>query len=358
MVDSSNLDWYKDAIFYEVHVRTFFDSNGDGVGDFIGLKQKLPYIKSLGVTAVWLMPFFVSPLRDDGYDIADFYAIHPDYGTMADFERFIQAAHEAEIRVIADLVVNHVSSESLWFQEARKDSSSPFHHYFVWSDDPTRYQEARIIFCDTEMSNWTFDAKAGKHDWHRFFAHQPDLNYDNPAVQEEMLKVVDFWMEKGLDGFRVDAVPYLFEREGTSCENLPETHGFLKRLRAHVDQHHQGALLLAEANQWPTDVVKYYGEGDEFHMCFNFPIMPRMFMAVRKEDRTPIEEIIANLPQIPPNCQWAIFLRNHDELSLEMVTDEERDYMYKQYAHDHRMKLNMGICRRMFHPNAKRSPCH
>ncbi len=245
MVDSNNLDWYKDAIFYEVHVRTFFDSNGDGVGDFIGLKQKLPYIKSLGVTAVWLMPFFVSPLRDDGYDIADFYAIHPDYGTMADFERFIQAAHEAEIRVIADLVVNHVSSESLWFQEARKDSSSPFHHYFVWSDDPTRYQEARIIFCDTEMSNWTFDAKAGKHDWHRFFAHQPDLNYDNPAVQEEMLKVVDFWMEKGLDGFRVDAVPYLFEREGTSCENLPETHGFLKRLRAHVDQHHQGALLVA-----------------------------------------------------------------------------------------------------------------
>ncbi len=341
-------DWYKDAIFYEVHVRTFQDSNADGIGDFPGLTERLPYIRDLGVDCIWLLPFYPSPLKDDGYDIADYYNINPDYGTLADFEYFLQRAHEMGIRVIADLVVNHTSSDSKWFQEARSNADSHYRDYYVWSDDPNKYKDARIIFIDTEASNWTYDPVAGQHYWHRFFSHQPDLNYDNPTVQEEMLKVVDFWLEKGLDGFRVDAVPYLFQREGTNCENLPETHEFCKKLRAHVDQHFPGSLLLAEANQWPEDVVQYFGEGDEFHMCFNFPIMPRMFMAIRKEDRKPVEDIILRLPKIPESCQWATFLRNHDELSLEMVTDEERDYMYNEYARDPRMKLNLGIKRRLF----------
>ncbi len=348
MDNAENPDWYKDAIFYEVSVRAFSDSNGDGIGDFQGLTEKLPYIEELGVTCVWLLPYYPSPLRDDGYDIADYYGINPDYGTIADLEHFIEQAHLRGIRVIADLVVNHTSSENRWFQEARSSPDSPYRDYYVWSDDPQKYDGVRIIFCDTETSNWSFDPVAGQHYWHRFFSHQPDLNYDNPAVQNEMLRVVDFWLSKGLDGFRVDAVPYLFEREGTSCENLPETHEFCKKLRAHVDKHFPGTLLLAEANQWPEDVVQYFGEGDQFNSCFNFPIMPRMFMSIRKENRRPIEDIIKKLPKIPEDCQWVTFLRNHDELSLEMVTDEERDYMYSEYARDPRMKLNLGIRRRLF----------
>jgi maltose alpha-D-glucosyltransferase/alpha-amylase len=341
-------DWYRDAVFYEVPVRAFYDANGDGKGDFRGLTEKLPYIRDLGVTCIWLLPMYPSPLRDDGYDIADFYGIHADYGTMRDFEHCLEEAHRAGLRVIADLVVNHTSSDCAWFQEARASRASPYRDYYVWSDDPSRYADARVIFCDTEKSNWTFDPVAGQHYWHRFFSHQPDLNYDNPAVQDEMLRVVDFWMEKGLDGFRVDAVPYLFERDGTSCENLPETHAFCRRLRAHMDRKYPGGLLLAEANQWPRDVVQYFGNGDEFHMCFNFPLMPRMFMALRREDATPIIDIVKQLPAIPENCQWATFLRNHDELTLEMVTDEDRDYMWREYAEDPKMRLNLGIRRRLF----------
>ncbi len=341
-------DWYKDAIFYEVSVRAFLDESGNGIGDFRGLTEKLPYIADLGVTAIWLLPFYPSPLRDDGYDIADYYSIHPDYGSMHDFEEFLSQAHLLDLKVVADLVVNHTSSENRWFQEARRDRGSPFRDYYVWSDDPGRFPDARVIFCDTEVSNWTYDHLAGQHYWHRFYSHQPDLNYDNPAVQEEMFKVVDFWLGKGLDGFRVDAVPYLFEREGTNCENLPETHEFSRKLRAWVEERYPGTVLLAEANQWPHDVVEYFGKGDEFHMCFNFPLMPRLFMAMRREDKNPIVDIVKKLPPIPQDCQWATFLRNHDELSLEMVTDEERDYMYREYAKDPRMKINIGIRRRLF----------
>lgn len=341
-------DWYKEAVIYEVFVRSFKDGNGDGIGDFIGLREKLPYIRDLGVTCVWLLPMYPSPLRDDGYDIADYYNIHADYGTMRDFEAFLEEAHRHDIRVIADLVVNHTSSEHPWFKQAVEDPESPYHDYFVWSETPERYKDVRVIFCDTETSNWTYHHQAGKYYWHRFFSHQPDLNYDNPAVRQEMLNIVDFWLSKGLDGFRVDAVPYLFEREGTNCENLPETHEFLKELRAFVDDRHPGTLLLAEANQWPQDVVEYFGDGDECHMAFNFPLMPRLFMAIRQEDRKPIENIINLLPHIPENCQWAMFLRNHDELTLEMVTDEERDYMYSEYAKEMRMRINVGIRRRLF----------
>ncbi len=340
--------WYKDAVFYEVHVRAFADSNGDGIGDFKGLTSKLPYIRDLGVTCIWLLPFYPSPLRDDGYDIADYYNVNPDYGTIEDLEEFLDTAHHMGIRVVADLVMNHTSSDCEWFQEARKDPESPYRDYFVWSDDPTKYSDARVIFCDTEASNWTYDPVAGQHFWHRFFSHQPDLNYENPAVQEEMLKALDFWMSKGLDGFRVDAIPYLFEEEGTICENLPKTHEFCKRLRKHFEERYPNGLLLAEANQWPQDVVEYFGKGDKFHMCFNFPLMPRMFMAIRREDATPIIDIIRQLPHIPENCQWATFLRNHDELTLEMVTDDDRDYMWNEYASDPRMRLNLGIRRRLF----------
>lgn len=340
--------WYKDAIFYEVYVRGFYDGNADGKGDFAGLREKLPYIQDLGANCIWLLPIYESPLRDDGYDISDYFAVHPDYGAMQDFEEFIAAAHRLGVRVIADLVVNHTSSDCRWFQEARRDKSSPYREYYVWSDDATKYSDARVIFCDTETSNWTYDPVAKSHYWHRFFSHQPDLNYENPAVHEEMLGIVDFWMEKGLDGFRVDAVPYLYEREGTNCENLPETHAFAKRLRAHTNRKFPDGLLLAEANQWPQDVVEYFGSGDEFHMCFNFPLMPRMFMAIRREDSLPVSEIISKLPPIPNHCQWATFLRNHDELTLEMVTGEERDYMWAEYAKDRRMRLNLGIRRRLF----------
>ncbi|HXG65164.1 MAG TPA: maltose alpha-D-glucosyltransferase [Blastocatellia bacterium] len=339
--------WFKDAIFYEVYVRSFYDSNADGLGDFPGFIEKLDYLEWLGITCIWLLPMYASPLRDGGYDISDYYSIMPEYGTVADFKQFLEAAHARGIRVIADLVINHTSDQHPWFQEARLSPHSSKRDWYVWSDTDQKYSQARVIFSDTERSNWTWDEMAGAYYWHRFFSHQPDLNYDNPEVQQAMLDVVSFWMELGIDGFRVDAVPYLFEREGTICENLPETHAFLKRLRAHVDEHYPGRLLLAEANQWPEDVVAYFGSGDEFHMCYHFPIMPRLFMALRQEDRRPIVEILERTPAIPDNCQWGMFLRNHDELTLEMVTDEERDYLYNEYAKDRRMRLNMGIRRRL-----------
>ncbi|AKQ66343.1 Trehalose synthase [Myxococcus hansupus] len=339
--------WYKKALIYELHLRAFHDSNGDGHGDIPGLIEKLPYLQDLGINCLWLLPHYPSPLRDDGYDIADFYGVHPDYGTLADFQRLVDEAHKRDIRVITELVVNHTSDQHPWFQEARSDPNSPKRDWYVWSDTDDQYKGARIIFLDTERSNWTWDPVAKQYFWHRFFSHQPDLNYDNPEVQEAMLDVMRFWLNMGVDGFRCDAVPYLFEREGTNCENLPETHAFLKRLRKTIDAEYQGKMLLAEANQWPADVRVYFGDGDEFHMGFHFPVMPRLFMAVRREDRTPIVEIMQQTPDIPDNCQWAIFLRNHDELTLEMVTDEDRDYMYREYATDPRMRINLGIRRRL-----------
>lgn len=339
--------WYKKALIYELHIRAFHDSNGDGHGDIPGLIDKLPYLQDLGVDCLWLLPHYPSPLRDDGYDIADYYGIHPDYGTLADFQRLVEEAHKRGLRILIELVVNHTSDQHPWFQEARRDPKSPKRNWYVWSDTDEAYKGARIIFTDTERSNWTWDPVAKQYFWHRFFSHQPDLNYDNPEVQEAMLDVMRFWLNMGVDGFRCDAVPYLFEREGTNCENLPETHAFLKRLRKTIDAEYQGKVLLAEANQWPADVRVYFGEGDEFHMGFHFPVMPRLFMAVRREDRTPIVEIMQQTPDIPDNCQWAIFLRNHDELTLEMVTDEDRDYMYREYATDPRMRINLGIRRRL-----------
>jgi maltose alpha-D-glucosyltransferase/alpha-amylase len=339
--------WFKKAVFYEIHLRGFFDGNGDGSGDFRGLTEKLDYLQWLGVDCIWLLPMFASPLRDGGYDIADFYAVHPDYGTIEDVHAFIEAAHERGMRVIADLVMNHTSSDHEWFQEARSSPDSPKRDWYVWSDTNERYPGARVIFVDTEPSNWTWDPVAGAFYWHRFFSHQPDLNYENPEVQEAMLDVLRFWLDLGLDGFRLDAVPYLFEEEGTNCENLAETHVFLKRVRATVDAEYPDRVLLAEANQWPEDVVQYFGEGDECHMAFHFPVMPRMFMAVRREESTPMYEILERTPAIPDSCQWGLFLRNHDELTLEMVTDEERDYMYAEYAKDPRMKINVGIRRRL-----------
>jgi maltose alpha-D-glucosyltransferase / alpha-amylase len=339
--------WFKSAIIYELHIRAFFDSTGDGKGDINGLISKLPYLQDLGVNCLWLLPMYPSPLRDDGYDIADFYAIHPDYGTIEDFQHLVDAAHARGIRILTELVVNHTSDQHPWFQEARSSPESPKRSWYVWSDTDQKYQGARIIFTDTERSNWTWDPVAKQYYWHRFFSHQPDLNYDNPEVQEEMLNIMRFWLRMGVDGFRCDAVPYLFEREGTNCENLPETHAFLKRLRATIDREFPNRVLLAEANQWPSDVRVYFGDGDEFHMGFHFPVMPRIFMSVRREERTPIVEIMQQTPDIPEGCQWAIFLRNHDELTLEMVTDEDRDYMYREYAKDPRMKLNLGIRRRL-----------
>jgi maltose alpha-D-glucosyltransferase / alpha-amylase len=339
--------WYKHAVFYEVYVRGFYDSNADGIGDFPGLTEKLDYIRDLGVDCIWLLPMYPSPLRDGGYDIADFYSILPEYGTLEDFKAFLAAAHARGIRVITDLVINHTSDQHAWFQEARLSPHSPKRDWYVWSDTDTRYSQARIIFIDTERSNWTWDEQAGAFYWHRFFSHQPDLNYDNPEVQKAMLDVMAFWLDLGIDGFRVDAVPYLYEREDTNCENLPETHAFLKHMSAFVKERYPDALLLAEANQWPEDVVAYFGDGDEFHMCYHFPIMPRLFMAVRQEDRRPIVEILERTPAIPSNCQWGMFLRNHDELTLEMVTDEERDYLYTEYAKSAKMRLNVGIRRRL-----------
>ncbi len=347
MTLKSDPQWYRDAVIYEVFCRGFYDSNGDGVGDLRGLTAKLDYLHWLGVDCLWLLPVFASPLRDGGYDISDFYQVHPDYGTVDDLRELIEEAHERGIRVISDLVMNHTSDQHPWFQEARQGPQSQKRDWYVWSETMARYREARVIFVDSETSNWTWDDQAGAYYWHRFFRHQPDLNYDNPAVQEAMLDVVRFWLRLGLDGLRLDAVPYLFEREGTNCENLPETHAFLKRVRAEVDREFPNRVLLAEANQWPQDVRAYFGDGDECQMCFHFPLMPRMFMGLRQELRYPITEILSQTPPIPSNCQWGIFLRNHDELTLEMVTDSERDYMYAEYARDPRMKLNVGIRRRL-----------
>jgi maltose alpha-D-glucosyltransferase/alpha-amylase len=339
--------WYKDAIFYEVYVRGFQDSTGDGNGDLAGLNDRLDYLKELGVDCLWLMPIYESPLKDDGYDISDFYKVHPALGTVEQFEALTKAAHARGIRIVADLVLNHTSDQHPWFQEARRNPASPYRDYYVWSDTDDKYRNARVIFKDTESSNWCWDPIARQYYWHRFFSHQPDLNYDNPAVRREILNVMAFWLDRGLDGFRVDAVPYLYEREGTSCENLAESHAFCKTMRRFVEERYPGTLLLAEANQWPHDLLPYFGDGDEFHMAFNFPLMPRMFMAIRREQAWPIIEIMDQMPVIPPTCQWAIFLRNHDELTLEMVTDEERDYMYGEYARDPRMRLNLGIRRRL-----------
>ncbi|MDQ2586121.1 maltose alpha-D-glucosyltransferase [Saccharothrix yanglingensis] len=344
-------DWFKGAVFYEVLVRAFSDSNGDGTGDLRGLASRLDYLEWLGVDCLWLPPFYASPLRDGGYDISDFRAVLPEFGTVEDFVYLLDEAHRRGIRVITDLVLNHTSDAHPWFQQSRSDPDGPYGDYYVWSDDDQKYADARIIFVDTESSNWTYDPVRGQFYWHRFFSHQPDLNFENPHVQEAMLDTLRFWLDLGIDGFRLDAVPYLFEQEGTNCENLPRTHDFLKRCRKVVDDEYPGRVLLAEANQWPSDVVEYFGDpevgGDECHMAFHFPLMPRIFMAVRRESRFPISEILAQTPQIPSGAQWGIFLRNHDELTLEMVTDEERDYMYAEYAKDPRMKANIGIRRRL-----------
>ncbi len=340
--------WFKDAVIYETHVKSFSDSNDDGCGDLRGLVQKLDYLQDLGVTCLWLLPLFPSPLKDDGYDISDYKAIHPDYGTLEDFRELVGAAHARGIRVLVELVVNHTSDQHPWFQRARRaPPGSPERAYYVWSDTDEKYKDARIIFTDTEKSNWTWDPEAKQYYWHRFFSHQPDLNFDNPAVLRELLEVLSFWAELGVDAFRLDAVPYLIERDGTSCENLPGTHEVLRALRRHVDERFPGRMLLAEANQWPEDVRPYFGEGDECHMAFHFPLMPRIFMALRLEDVEPIVEIMRRTPPIPDTCQWALFLRNHDELTLEMVTSDERDYMYLAYSQDPRMKLNVGIRRRL-----------
>ena len=341
-------DWYKDAVFYEVHVKAFMDGNGDGVGDFAGLTERLDYLAELGVDCLWILPMYASPLRDDGYDIADFFAVHPAYGTLEDFQKFLDAAHARGLRVIADLVMNHTSDAHPWFQASRADPASPYADYYVWSATDRRYTDARVIFVDAEKSNWTWDPQRRAYYWHRFFSHQPDLNYDSPTVRRAMLDVMRFWLARGLDGFRCDAVPYLVERDGTSCENLPETHAVLKELRAVIDREYGGdRLLLAEANQWPEDVRPYFGDGDEFHMAFNFPLMPRLYLALRLEERRPIVDIYTHTPPIPPGCQWGLFLRNHDELTLEMVTNEERAFMYYAYAQDPEMKLNLGIRRRL-----------
>ena len=342
------IHWYKDAIIYELHIKAFKDSDGDGVGDLKGLMQKLDHLEDLGVTAIWLLPFYPSPLRDDGYDIADYYSINPSYGEMHDFKLFVKEAHRRGLKVITELVLNHTSDQHPWFQRARKAPKGSKHRdFYVWTDDPKKYKDVRIIFTDTEPSNWTWDPVAGQYFWHRFFSHQPDLNYDNPEIQKEVFKALDFWFETGVDGFRLDAVPYLFERDGTNCENLPETHAFLKKLRAHVDRKWENKLLLAEANMWPEDSASYFGDGDECHMNYHFPIMPRLFMALKMEDRYPIIDIISQTPEIPEACQWAMFLRNHDELTLEMVTDEERDYMYKVYTKDPMARINIGIRHRL-----------
>jgi maltose alpha-D-glucosyltransferase/alpha-amylase len=348
LIDRTQGDWYKDAIIYQLHIKAFMDANNDGIGDFAGLIDRLDYVAELGVTAIWLLPFYVSPLRDDGYDIADYREINPNYGRQEDFQRLVDEAHARGLRVITELVINHTSDQHPWFQRARlAPAGSPERDFYVWSDSDAKFPETRIIFIDTEKSNWTFDAEAGAFYWHRFYSHQPDLNFDNPEVLKEVLSVMRYWLDMGVDGLRLDAIPYLVEREGTNNENLLETHDVLKKIRAELDAHYQDRMLLAEANQWPEDTRPYFGEGDECHMGFHFPLMPRMFMAVAQEDRHPITDIIRQTPEIPPNCQWAIFLRNHDELTLEMVTDEERDYMWTYYATDRRSRINLGIRRRL-----------
>jgi len=345
---SDDPEWFKDAIIYQLHVKTFMDADGNGIGDFKGLLKKLDYLQDLGITAIWLLPFYPSPQKDDGYDISDYFDIHPDYGSLKDFREFVKSAHYRGIRVITELVLNHTSDQHRWFQLARRsDPDSPFRDFYVWSDTPEWFQEARVIFQDFESSNWSWDPAAKAYYWHRFYSHQPDLNFDNPKVRKTMRKVIDFWMDMGVDGLRLDAVPYLFEREGTNCENLPQTHEYLKELRNHVDTHYKSRMLLAEANQWPENAVDYFGDGDECHMAFHFPIMPRLYMALWMEDRFPLIDILEQTPTIPESSQWAIFLRNHDELTLEMVTDEERDYMYRVYARDPQARINLGIRRRL-----------
>src|SRR5271157_2967516 len=340
--------WYKDAVVYELHVKAFKDSNADGIGDFPGLIQKLDYLRDLGTTCIWLLPFFPSPLKDDGYDISDYLNVHPMYGTVEDFRTFLAAAHDREMQVMIELVVNHTSDQHPWFQAARQaPRGSAERDFYVWSDTEQKYKDARIIFSDTERSNWTWDPVAKQYYWHRFFSHQPDLNYDNPKVVEEILKIMRYWLDLGVDALRVDAIPYLVERDGTSCENLPETHATIKSIRAAIDADYANRLILAEANQWPADVRPYFGDGDECHMSFHFPLMPRIYSALRQEDRLPITDIMAHTPAIPDNCQWGLFLRNHDELTLEMVTDDERDYMYFAYSADPRMRVNVGIRRRL-----------
>jgi maltose alpha-D-glucosyltransferase / alpha-amylase len=344
-------EWYRRALFYEVLIRGFQDASGDGTGDIKGLTARLDYLQWLGIDCIWLLPIYESPLRDGGYDIADYLRVLPEYGNIADFVELVEQSHRRGMRIIADLVMNHTSDQHAWFQASRSDPDGPYGDFYVWADEPDAYSDARIIFVDTETSNWTFDPVRGQYFWHRFFSHQPDLNFENPKVQDAMIEVLKFWLDLGIDGFRLDAVPYLYEREGTNCENLKETHEYLKRIRTEIDAAYPDRVLLAEANQWPADVVQYFGDeetgGNECHMAFHFPLMPRIFMAVRREQRYPISEILAQTPKIPAGCQWGIFLRNHDELTLEMVTDEERDYMYKEYAKDPRMKANIGIRRRL-----------
>ncbi|MFZ0014394.1 MAG: maltose alpha-D-glucosyltransferase, partial [Acidimicrobiia bacterium] len=348
MTTTADKAWYHDAIIYEVHVRAFRDENGDGIGDFRGLTSKLDYLKDLGVTALWLLPFYPSPLRDDGYDISDYRSINPDYGTMSDFRRFLAEAHKRELKVITELVINHTSDQHPWFQRARRaPEGSSERDFYVWTQDTSLYKDARIIFQDTEKSNWTWDPEAGAYYWHRFFSHQPDLNFENPAVHEAIFEALEFWLDMGVDGLRLDAVPYLYERDGTMCENLPETHEFLRKLRARMDEKYEDRMFLAEANQWPEDSVAYFGDGDECHMCFHFPLMPRLFMSLRMENRFPIIDILEQTPPIGDSEAWAIFLRNHDELTLEMVTDEERDFMYRVYAGDPQQRINVGIRRRL-----------
>ena len=339
--------WFRRAVFYEVFIRGFFDANDDGTGDIPGLTAKLDYLQWLGVDCLWLLPFYDSPLRDGGYDISDYYSVHPDYGTVEDLQKLLSEAHARGMRVIADLVINHTSDQHPWFLESRRDRTNPRADWYVWNDDDQRWPEARVVFVDVERSNWAYDPVREQYFWHRFYGHQPDLNYSNPEVAEAMLDVVRFWLDLGLDGFRLDAVPFLFQSDGTSGENLPETHAFIRRVRAELDANYPGRILLAEANGWPADVADYFGDGDECHLCFHFPLMPRLFMGVRREQRYPITEILAQTPEAPPGCQWAIFLRNHDELTLEMVSDEDRDYLFSEYAKDPRMKRHMGIGRRL-----------
>jgi maltose alpha-D-glucosyltransferase/alpha-amylase len=339
--------WYQEAVFFELNIRAYRDANGDGIGDFQGAISTLDHIQSLGVDCIWVQPMYPSPLLDDGYDVSDYTGIHPDFGTLEDFKAFLDAAHTRGLRVVTDLVMNHCSAEHPWFQSARQDRNSVYRDYFVWSDTPDKYKDARIIFLDIEESNWTYDEVAGQYFWHRFYSSQPDLNYDNPAVHEEMFRILRFWLDMGIDGFRADAVPYLYEREGSNCENLPETHVFLKKVRRMLDEEYPGRVLIAEANQWPEDLLPYFGDGDEFHVCFHFPIMPRLFMALKSGDKTPIIDILSRTPPIPTGTQWMTFLRNHDELTLEMVTLAERQWMWEQYAPEPRMRLNLGIRRRL-----------
>ena len=340
-------NWYQEAVFYELYIRAFQDSNGDGHGDFGGAISKLDHIQSLGVNCIWILPHYPSPLKDDGYDVADYTGVHPDYGTVEDFQAFVDAVHKRGMKLVTDIVMNHTSDQHPWFQAARQDRNSPYRNYYVWSNTGTEYPDTRIIFLDVEPSNWSYDEVAGQYFWHRFYSSQPDLNYDNPQVHEEMFNAVRFWMDMGLDGFRADAIPYLYEREGTNCENLPETHQFLKKLRQMLDDEYPGRVMIAESNMWPEDLLPYFGNGDECHMCFHFPIMPRLYQSIKAGDKSPIVEITGRTPEIPAGTAWLTFLRNHDELTLEMVTPEVRQWMWEQYAPEPRMRLNLGIRRRL-----------